>query len=108
MRGGVEYTDWDLTNYLLADLIDLLQWSNYITMSVHSGKNAKKLKRPKAYPRPGVKTPGADNPFASAFKEDAPKAGSSNSIQLPKAVMDRSGKGPAKAEAPQAPPFIVN
>lgn len=41
---------WGVTEHLLADAIDILQWANY------QRSDPKKAQRPNPYPRPGVIT----------------------------------------------------
>ncbi|MFD8142612.1 hypothetical protein [Streptomyces sp. NPDC059708] len=101
LRGGPEYVGWDLNAYLLADVVDLLQWVQYTLIVSNAGKNAKKVKKPEAYKRPGAKSRKKPNPFAAAFNSDTGTL-ATNSFQIPKEVLERSKKG-----APAGAPFSV-
>lgn len=45
------YRGWDVTNYLLADIFDAVQYGSYATVAVAGGK----AKPPPSWPRPGSK-----------------------------------------------------
>ncbi|MFF3673568.1 hypothetical protein ACFYYS_06200 [Streptomyces sp. NPDC002120] len=97
LRGGSEHAGWDLNAYLLADVIDLLQWVQYTLTVQNAGKAAKKVKKPEPYKRPGVKSRKKSNPFAAAFNSETGSL-TTNSFQLPKEVLERSKEGvPARA-----------
>lgn len=64
MRGGDEFRGWGLDRYLLAQLIDAVNQTTYVTVAANSGR--KKPSRPKPVDRPEsvVKRKRGTNSFA--------------------------------------------